>query len=440
MVNTTRDPRASSSPGAWRWAVLGLSALLFVCSQFFRVANAVIAPELQHDLGLSSEALGALSAAFFYGFAAAQVPLAIVLDRLGARWSMAALSLVGAAGAVVFATAEQRADATLGRVLLGIGMAGNLMGALKLIGHWFSAREFATISGVLLAVGTAGNMLATTPLALLVGAMGWRRSFELIAAVTAALAILFWALVRERPGAPGGAASGTARLPVAEKVARLLGSRDYWLISFGAFCRYGAFLAIQGLWAGPYLVEVAGLSTIQASQLILLLNVAFVAGAPLGGWLSDRVLSSRKRVMLLALGGIVAAEFAFAASGRGWSTWLIAATLVVLGVAASFGQVAFAHIKEIMPPEMSGMAMTGVNFFNMLGAAAFVHAMGWVLERWSGVAGVRGVDGYRTAFLLGAAVVAVALGLYLLTGECRLGSQAGWSAEGEDPARSREIG
>jgi len=410
--------QAPAHPG--RWTVLALASLLFVLSQFHRVANAVVAADLQRDLGLSSEALGGVTAAFFYAFAVAQVPLAMFLDRLGARSSMAALSLLGAGGALVFAAAEGRAGATAGRVLLGIGMAGNLMGSLKLVSHWFAPREFATVSGALAALGTLGNVLATSPLALLSGAVGWRRALVLAAAATAAAALLFWLLVRERPGGRGAApgAEEPLPLPLRRMAATLLGSRDYWLISLGAFCRYGSFVAIQGLWAGPYLVEAVGLSPLQAANLILLLNLSFVAGAPLGGWLSDRVLDSRKRLALIGLGGTALAEAALAFGGRGTGLFTAALVLVVLGVTSSFGQVVYAHVKEVMPPGMSGMAMTGVNFFVMLGAAAFLHGMGWVLDQ--GVAGaVRSQAGYRAAFLLAAGAVALSFLGYGATRERR---------------------
>ena len=391
--------------------MLGVAAPLFVCSQFYRVANAVVAPRLQRDLGLSSAALGSLSAAFFYAFAAAQIPVALFLDRVGARRCMTVLSLVGAAGAVTFAAAEGEAGATVGRVLLGIGMAANLMGSLKLIAQWFSPREFATLAGVLATLGTLGNILATTPLALLVEAVGWRRSFVLIAVGTVALTALFWMVARDRPAAT---ALEPDELPsLRQMLRRLLASRDFWLISLGTFCRYGTFLAIQGLWAGPYLVEVAGLSPVQAANLILLLNVALIAGSPLGGWLSDRVLASRKKIALIALAGTAAAQLALATS-RGGDRWLLALVLIFLGLTSSFGQVVYAHIKEVMPPQMAGMAMTGVNLFTMLGAAAFLHGMGWLVDHASGAAG-RGPDGYRAAFLAGASATAIAFVGYLFT-------------------------
>ncbi len=393
------------------------------------MANAVVVPELQRDLGLTSEALGAVSAAFFYAFAVAQVPLAVVLDRLGARRIMTALTLAGAGGAVVFAGAHGAAWATVGRALLGLGMAGNLMGTLKLVSRWFPPRQFATIAGLVLAVGTFGNILASTPLVLLVGVLGWRRSFVVIAAATAALAAVFWAVVREAPAGAGAEAADGPRagdgreldppLSIGVRARTLLGSRDYWLISLGAFCRYGTFAAIQGLWVGPWLVDVMRLPPVRAANLILLMNVALVVGAPVGGWLSDHVLASRKRLALLGLGGLAASELALAFLGPGAGWWTVALVLVALGVASSFGQVLYAHVKDVMPERMAGMAMTSVNFFVMLGAATFLHVMGWILDARALPGGARTAAGYEAAFLLAGVSTAVAFVAYFLTRDAR---------------------
>jgi nitrate/nitrite transporter NarK len=419
---------ARVTPRAGRWAVFAACAPLFVCSQFYRVLNAVIAPRLQAELGLGSEALGALSATFFYAFALAQVPLALLLDRLGARAVMTVLSLVAAAGAGLLATAESRAAATAGEILLGVGMSANLMGSMKLIGHWFRPRDFATVAGGFAALGTLGNVLATSPLALLASALGWRSAILAVGAATAALALVFLAVVRERPPGAGEAdpADRAAGEPIAAMLRRLVASRDYWLISFGAFCRYGAFVSIQALWAGPFLVEVARLSPLRAANLILLLNLAFVLGAPVGGWLSDRVLSSRKVPVLLALAGTaggVAALGLLAGAGGTPGVAGLALVLASLGAISSFGQVAWPHIRELMPERMAGMAMSGVNFFNILGAAAFLHGTGWMLERAAGPGGARGPEHYRTAFLAVAGVVGLALALYALTRDARVGGR-----------------
>ena len=160
----------------------------------------MIAPELIRDLDLDTEGLGVLSAAFFYVFALTQIPITIFLDRIGPRRLMTGLSLIGVIGAVVFSVAENLTAGMLGRVLLGIGMACNLMGTLKLLSEWFRPSVFATLTGVIFSIGTAGNMLSTTPLVALVAAAGWRGGFQIIAAVNLALTLVFWFIVRDRPG------------------------------------------------------------------------------------------------------------------------------------------------------------------------------------------------------------------------------------------------
>ncbi|RLA93618.1 MAG: thiamine biosynthesis protein ThiF, partial [Deltaproteobacteria bacterium] len=402
------------SPPLRRWVVFCLCAVLFICSQFYRVSNAIIAPQLQRDLGLSPESLGLLTALFFYTFALVQLPLGPCLDRIGARRSMAALTIVGSVGAWIFASAKGLEGAALGRVLLGAGMAANLMGSMKLFTTWFSPREFATLSGLIIALGTIGNMVAATPLALLVEALGWRWSFATIGGFTALLAILFYALVRE---GPYGVRRQEEMAPSIGEMARtLLGRREYWIISLSTFLRYGIFVAIQGLWVGPYLMEVVGLSAVQAGNLLLILNVGLIIGSPLSGWISDRVLSSRKKVVMAGLVGMALSLLVLAMGWASGSTPLLAGVLFTFGLSSGAGIVMYAHIKELMPGAMTGVALTGVNLFTMLGGGFFLHLMGWVLERLSG-GGPVGPEAYRAAFLIGVAGLVVAFSLYIRTRE-----------------------
>ena len=160
-----------------RWVIYFISCLLFVFSQFYRSSVAVISPNLVEELNLDTEELGFISAAFFYAFAAMQIPVGLYLDSLGPRIFMTALSLVAVVGAVVFACGESAAALIAGRILLGMGMACNLMGPLKLITSWFSPVYFATLIAVFGSVGTAGNIGAANPLGWLTELFGWRTTF-----------------------------------------------------------------------------------------------------------------------------------------------------------------------------------------------------------------------------------------------------------------------
>jgi len=149
-----------------RWIIFFLASSLFVLSQFYRASIAVITPDLIRDLSLDANGLSMMSAASFYVFALAQLPIGIYLDRIGQRITMTVLSAIGVAGALIFAWADGLTMLVVGRVLLGVGMACNLMGSMKLLTLWFSPLHFAILSALIVSIGTAGNMAATSPLVL----------------------------------------------------------------------------------------------------------------------------------------------------------------------------------------------------------------------------------------------------------------------------------
>jgi nitrate/nitrite transporter NarK len=404
-----------------RWLILGLCCLLFVCTQFYRVSNAVIAPELQRDLMVSPEQLGMLNAAFFYFFALMQLPLGLLLDRFGARLTITVLGLTGSVGAWLFAGADGFGGATLGRALLGLGMAANLMGSMKLFTRWFSPREFATLTGVVLALGSLGSMFAATPLAVMVDQLGWRWSFRIIGGLTALVTLLFWWMALDDPPGRAGQAEtddGEPRMTMFQAIKVLMKSRDYWLIAWTGFLRYGSFMAIFSLWVGPYLILGLGMSAVKAGNFLLLANIGFILGGPLGGWLSDRVVRSRKWVVVLGLGGLAAVLLALSQGLGGRHEFVLGALLFLFGLTSPMGMVSFAHIKEVMPPAMTGTAVTGINLFFHLGSAMFLQGMGLVVgqtaARGRPAVGTGG-HAYESAFFLGFLAAALGMVLYLFT-------------------------
>jgi MFS family permease len=249
-----------------RWLIFAISSSLFFISQFYRVSNAVIAPILVQDLSLDTEGLGLISASFFYAFALTQIPISLFLDKIGPRNLMTALSAIGILGAVVFSWADSLALGVMGRVLLGAGMACNLMGTFKLLTLWFSPRKFATLMGVVIAIGTVGNMVATTPLVILVENIGWRAGFQLIATINLLLTLVFYVVVCDPPvNLPDnqGPGSSISLHDVFGNMQLLFKQKDYWIISFSTLVRYGVLAAFQALWAGPYLMEVMGYSALE---------------------------------------------------------------------------------------------------------------------------------------------------------------------------------
>ena len=396
-----------------RWIIYLIACLLFVFSQFYRSSIAVISPNLVAELNLDTEELGLISAAFFYAFAAMQIPVGLYLDSLGPRFFMTALSLVAVAGAIVFAFGESATALIFGRILLGVGMACNLMGPLKLITAWFSPLYFATLIAIFGSVGTAGNIMAATPLVWLTDVFGWRTTFLLFAISNLLISILFYVIARDHPD------DTSTRRPKMGTVVRLSGARsgigqlfsrrDYWLISLGTFFRYGIYASVQALWAGPLLMVAMGLSPYMTGNLLLAMSIGLIIGNPICGWISDRILHSRKQVIITGLVTMAGILIILSVLPRG--TWLVVlfALFFGFGFFSGPGQIMYAHIKERMPLNHAGLAMTGINFFTMTGVAFFLHGLGWAINTFYPT-GSPAPEVFRVAFaFFGGSLVLAAL-------------------------------
>jgi sugar phosphate permease len=405
-----------------RWLIFAISTSLFFISQFYRVSNAVIAPILIQDLSLDTEGLGLMSASFFYAFALTQIPISLFLDKMGPRNLMTALSAIGILGALVFSWADSLVLGVTGRVLLGAGMACNLMGTFKLLTLWFSPRKFATLMGVVIAIGTVGNMVATTPLVVLVENIGWRAGFQLIAAINFLLTLVFYVVVCDPPAdSPDNQGPGSTMSlhDVFGNMQLLFKQKDYWIISFSTLVRYGVLAAFQALWAGPYLMEVMGYSALATGNLILLLNFGMILGAPCMGTLSDRLFRTRKGVVIAGLTGILLIIIILTLIPPGIHLAVLALLFFCFGFFNAAGLLMYPHIKEMMPLEMAGVAMTGINFFNMIGPAVFLQGLGSLMQALFPDAS-RGPEAFNAAFKMCSVCLVTATTLYFFTREKRL--------------------
>jgi len=410
-----------------RWAIFGICASLFLMSLFYRASSAIIAPNLVDDLNLSPHALGLMGAAFFYSFAIVQLPLGLFIDRVGPRITMTILNLVGAAGAVIFAHAGGMAGGVIGRAMLGLGMAANFIGPLKLLTRWFDPSRFATLSGLLLSIGTVGSLAATTPLAMLVECFGWRKSFYSLAGLNAFLAIWVVIIIRDMPSDKQRhnyiVQEKNGNSSVSTSLKKLFSSWNYWAISLSSFLRYGSYAAIQSLWAGPFLIDYLKLSPITAGNLLFMLSFGVILGSPFSGIVSDRLLRSRKNTIIISIFLSALATLAFS-QWRGTAYLsMLGSLLFAIGFFNSFGQVMYGHIKDLMPKEMSGTAMAGINFFTVMGAGVFIHLLGGIMEHMS--SGITtGGEAYRASFLFCFGALIVALAIYMTTRDTAVSAES----------------
>ena len=372
-------------------------------SFFYRSTNAVIADDLARDVGLGAGALGLMTSLFFLAFAAVQLPLGSALDRFGARFVTPALLVAAVAGSLVFSIATDVAGLALGRALIGVGMAGVLMGALHAFASRFDPRAFATVSSTFVGIGSLGALVAATPLAWLVGAIGWRAVFAWGALVIAGAAVAIAVVAREpERGRPAHTPSSGA--PVG--FGQVFRSVAFWRVALLTFAVTGGLFAWQGLWAGPLLTRGLGLAPLPAANVLL----AFGLGVT-GGFLGSGALALRLGVpRTLALGGTVflACLLAWSVVTTSWPLPALTALAVVTGLSGASNVLGYALARAAFP-HMPGRAVTAVNLFGIGGGALLQWGLGAVVGAFAAVAGGDDLTAFRAALLITAALVMLAL-------------------------------
>lgn len=384
--------------------IFPLLSTLFCFSMFYRLTNAVLAPDLIQAFNLTAERLGVLSSAFFYTFALFQIPMGVLLDRIGPRKVIALFTLIGAAGAFVFACAGGFYLALAGRALLGIGMAAALMGSFKVFVNRYPPRRFATLSGAILSIGTLGPILATSPLVFLNSAIGWRLTFVYCGILTVALALLLFWVLREDHHEAGReilvSASAGHKAGVIKTLGLVFGTLAFWQIGAMSFFRSGTFMGLQGVWLGPFLMEIKGFAPLTAGNVLMMLSLGAAVGAPIAGYLAERVFRSAKSVILLGVSVYVLLLIPLTGVFKIESAVAYGAVFMLQGFFASFGILGYTHIKELFPLSMSGTAIAAVNFFVMAGGAVVMQGIGIIISSYRSAHPLYSAGAYHLAFLI----------------------------------------
>lgn len=403
---------------AIRWKIFSALAFLYIMAIFFRVSMAVVARDISADFHLSALQLGTLSSMFFIVYALAQIPLGILLDRLGGKIVVCVLGVVTTAGSILFALAPSYNLALLGRMLLGIGTSCVLMGSMKIFTNWFSRHEFAIISGYIMAIGNLGNLLATAPLAETVTRFGWRNALLFVALSQIVATALVYAVVTDGPPndmvlQKDGQAEISTAIPVMEGLRLVLGNRSFWLIGLLGFCYYGNFMLIQSLWGGPYLMDVFGASRSVVGGVLLCSAAGFITGCLCIGKISTHVLKSRKKTLLAGQAMTLGLYLLLLGPAQQLSPAALKFLFFSIGFIASSGITVYPMVREMFPHALAGTALSTLNFFVVSGVAVIQLVAGIVLDRYTEVSGAHTATAYQHAFFLPFSGLAIALLLFV---------------------------
>jgi predicted MFS family arabinose efflux permease len=415
------SPRAA--PPLRQAIVLGaLLASVTGLSQFYRVSNSVIGPEVAAELGLSAREVGFAGGAFFLALLVGQIPVGMAFDRWGARATLSAISGLAVLGALLIARAADANELIAARFLVGIGCSASFMSAVFLCARWFGVHRFTLVLSWVFAASNVGTLVAATPLAWASATIGWRHAFEALAAATAAITLASWWLVRDDP--PGAVVPERHSEGFAEVWRGLL---EVWrtpglgpVFAMHTFT-YACMVTVLGVWAGPYLHDVHGLDTVARGNVLFAMGLASIAGPLCFGPL-DRVFGTRKKIVIAGAATCIALYGALAMLSRP-SLALATALLVAIPLISSYAIVTVAQGRALFPERLAGRGVTTVNMAQVLGASVLPALAGVIVGSYAGPGDGPGApapeEAYRAVFGMLGAGSFFGLAIYLRSKDSR---------------------
>ncbi|NGZ82728.1 MFS transporter [Duganella sp. SAP-35] len=340
-----------------------------------RTVNATLAPQLVAAMQLSPGQLGLLTSAFFFAFALAQLPVGMALDRWGPAKVQPPMLLLAGVGALAFAGGQDFAQLLVARAVIGLGLGGCFMSAVKAMSTWIAPARLPSVQGYLIAVGGLGAASATLPVRLALHYTDWRGLFLWLAAAALAIGLLIrWLAPAQPPVARRG-----PMLAAMKEVCRHPAFREAVAL---VLLPHTVFFGVQGLWIARWLSDVARFSEAAVAYLLYLGMAAVIFGAIAVGMLTEWAGRRGVRPTSVAAAGValfIAVQLGFVCN---WapSYQLLSVLFTLVGTVTG---IEYAIVAQSLPGALTGRAATLLNLLIFLGAFAVQAGFGLVVGCWT---------------------------------------------------------
>jgi predicted MFS family arabinose efflux permease len=374
-------------------AVFLAFALSYFFSAVLRAVTATMAPILTQEFKLSSGDLGLLAGGYFLGFAAMQLPLGKWLDRYGPKRVLLGFLSVAVIGCGVLALASSFTTLLLGRILTGVGVCACLMAPLTAYRRWFAPELQLRANSWMLMSGSLGMVASTLPVQALLGSLGWRGIFVLVAGLILLVMGVIASIV------PRWQTTGPPSEPNASISYRAIFAHPYFrrMAIFGVF-NYGGMVAIQSLWAAPWMMHVAGHTSLQAASGLFKVNLCMLTAFLLWGWINPKLSARGYSADWLMLRGaplsILALLTAIALGPQAhWWAW---AAFCVL---STFGSLSQPAVGMAFPVHQVGRALSAFNLLIFGGVFIVQWGIGLAVDGFLAL-GLTKIQAYQGAMSL----------------------------------------
>ena len=374
-------------------------ALAYFFSALVRAITATLSPVLTQELGLQARDLGLLAGGYFLGFSLTQLPLGRWLDRHGPRSVILAFLSVAVLGCLAFAWADSFSGLLVARMLCGVGVSACLMAPLTGYRRWFNASTQLRTNSWMLMTGSLGMVAATLPVQWLLPLWGWRALFVAMGVCIAVSMLGIRLLVPHWPRHAPAHTAHTAQHDDDGGYSAVWRSHYFWRMTPIGFFSYGGMVAIQTLWAGPWMTQVAGWSAQDSATGLFVINLSMLCSFWLWGWITPALARRGIHADMLISCGVPLSFVAMAAlvwagpSAGGGAAFMLAAFCV----SSTFVSLAQPAVGMAFAPHLAGRALSAYNLVIFAGIFVVQWGIGLGVDLARSL-GLDSVAAYQAAF------------------------------------------
>ena len=365
----------------------------YFLSCLLRAITATLSPVLTLEFDLMAADLGLLAGGYFLGFACMQIPIGFLLDKFGPKKIVASFLLIAFIGTVSFALAQSFSGLLASRILIGVGVSACLMAPLTGYRIWFAKNQQQRANSWMLMIASLGFLSSTLPVQLLLPTLGWRWMFGGIAALILVSIVLMLAFIPKWDHQKDESLDSSSRLG---SFADVWKNKFFTSVIPMGLLNYGGLMAIQTLWAGPWMTRVAGYSPLESATGLFWINITMLVSFFLWGYFLPKITNlgfSAFKILKLGLP----------------LSFLVMLTIILLGPKAGTFYIALFILSSIFlsviqpavglsfQSHLAGKVLTSFNLLIFLGTFIMQWFIGLVIDLVKGL-GYSEIIGFKTSF------------------------------------------
>lgn len=380
----------------FRWVIFTSVLFTYLIMSSQRTAPGLITDQLMIDFGVTAATVGLVTSIQFFVYTGLQVPMGMLADRYGPNFLLIIGASLTGVGTIIYSYGTHEFVLFYARILTGIGDATIWVNMVLILSQWFNEKEFTRLIGFAGMTGSLGFLLATVPFSALIVLLGWRGAFLSAGILLCLLSLFLYFVLVKKSQQSFFVAPKIQREKTSVLLRRILSNRQAWALFLCHFGIVGGYIGFIGSWAVPYMMDVYGMTRLDASQLIMFSLIGALIGAPLIGWISS-CLATIKRPYIVFHITVLLCWSIFLIFREHPPFYLLIILFFIIGFGFGSNSLTFAVVRQTFPITETGIVTGFANTGGFLSAVLLPSIIGYILDHFQSTSGSIG-DGYYYGF------------------------------------------